>query len=219
MSPRKAGEPKSSTDGKAIALRSTPTETSSKAQLPAKRPPGRPSKYSPQLVERMCEEIAKGMSVHRLCELDWTCSEKTFYDWLDQHPEFSQQYVRARERQADRMAAECLEIADDIESSLVAVPVKGGGEYLKADSAKVQQATLRVKARQWQMARMSPRRWGDRVVTEHEGNVVPQAVLIVRDSSSGAGAGPAPKAVTRQGYDGDCGSTRSLRRGGRAAAQ
>ena len=112
--------------------------------------------------------------------------------------------MRARERQADRMAAECLEIADDTEHDTIIVTGKDGATYEKTDSARVQRAQLRVNARQWQMARMSPRRWGDRVVTEHEGNVVPQAVIVVRDSTTGgAGAGPAPKAVTRQGYDGD----------------
>jgi hypothetical protein len=113
--------------------------------------------------------------------------------------------VRARERQADRMAAECLEIADDTEHDTIIVTGKDGATYEKTDSARVQRAQLRVNARQWQMARMSPRRWGsDRVVDDNEGNVVPKAVIIVRDSTAGgAGAGAARQAAGREEHEGD----------------
>jgi hypothetical protein len=200
MSPRKAGKPKSSTNGSSTAL----TVSSSKASPSpvTKRPPGRPSLYTPQLVDRLCEEIAKGRSVHRICEEDWAPSEDTFYTWLHQHPEFSEKYVRARECQADHMAAEILEIADDTEHDTIIVTGKDGATYEKTDSARVQRAQLRVNARQWQMARMSPRRWGsDRVVDDNEGNVVPKAVIIVCDS--GTGAGPPRQAVGREEHEGD----------------
>lgn len=73
------------------------------------------------------------------------------FKWLGEHKEFSEQYVRAREAQADALADEIVDIADSEEN-----PAK---------------ARVRVDARKWIAAKMKPKRYGDKITTEHEGTV------------------------------------------------
>jgi hypothetical protein len=74
------------------------------------------------------------------------------------HPDFRQQYVQARETRTDLLAEQILDIADD-----------GGQDWhedskgkKKLDREAVLRSRLRVDARQWQMARLDPRLWGDK---------------------------------------------------------
>jgi hypothetical protein len=66
--------------------------------------------------------------------------------------------VQARETRTDLLAEQCLDIADD-----------GGQDWQedskgkqKLDPEAVLRSRLPVDARQWQMARLDPRLWGDR---------------------------------------------------------
>ena len=116
--------------------------------------------------------------------------------------DIAEMYARARDARADRMAAEILEIADDTEGDMVTVTTKSGETYLRGDSAKVSRAALRVDARKWLMARMSPRKYGDRVAHEHDrnGNPLPRALIVVR-STADPSAGS--KAAGREQHEGD----------------
>lgn len=111
---------------------------------------GRPSLYSEAIADEIAEAIALGGALYRLCEErpGWP-SERTIYSWLDAHPAFLQKYTRARERAADRRAAEIVEIADSAKDA--------------------QLAKLQIDARRWQAAKFAPKRYGDRVSTEVTG--------------------------------------------------
>ena len=76
---------------------------------------GRPTKYSEKLMERMCDTIAGGMSVSRMCKNDWAPERQTFYNWLMQYPAFFDRYIHARETQSHCLIDEIADIADDME--------------------------------------------------------------------------------------------------------
>jgi hypothetical protein len=87
--------------------------------------------------------------------------------------------------------------------SMATRTTKGGETYQRGDSAKVPRAQLRVNARMWLIARMSPRKYGDRVAHEHgdrNGNPLPRAVIVVRST---ADPRTAPKAIGPERHDGD----------------
>lgn len=111
---------------------------------------GRPTKYTPALGDRICAWIAEGNSARSACE-QFGISRDTLFRWLREHGEFSDQYARAREDQADTIADEVIEIADTEDDP--------------------QKARVRVDARKWAAARMSPRKWGDRQQVEHSGQL------------------------------------------------
>lgn len=104
---------------------------------------GRPSSYTTEMAERICEELASGRHLHIICKDDWAPGERTVYQWLDKNPDFARLYAHARERQQEVFAAEVINIADT-----------------EKDSAK---ARNMMDARKWYAARVAPRKWGDRV--------------------------------------------------------
>lgn len=80
--------------------------------------------------------------------------------WLDgSRPEFSEQYARAREAQADKLAEEALQIADDGRSDTC---VDGDGN-VKTDTEVIQRSKLRVDTRKWLASKMAPKKYGDKV--------------------------------------------------------
>jgi len=80
----------------------------------AKGPGGRPTSYTKEIGDLVCEGLAEKTPLARLCkENDALPSPRTVYSWLRKHEEFLQNYTRAKEDQADYLVEECLEIADD----------------------------------------------------------------------------------------------------------
>ena len=106
---------------------------------------GRPTTYTEEKADKMCELIAEGMSAVQACKSQGVAL-RSFYAWARDNPEFAAQLTRAREDQADTFADQMCEIAD--------------GE------PDVQRAKLKIDARKWIAARMKPKSWGER--TSHE---------------------------------------------------
>lgn len=80
--------------------------------------------------------------------------------WLDgSRPEFSEQYARAREAQADKLAEEALQIADDGRSDTY-VDAEGNE---RTDTEVIQRSKLRVDTRKWLASKMAPKKYGDKV--------------------------------------------------------
>jgi len=113
---------------------------------------GRPSEYTEETAERICERLALGESLLAICRDDAMPGERTVYMWLadsERYPQFVQRYAQARERQADTLAAQALEIADTCE-----------------DPAK---ARLQVDTRKWMAGKLRPKVYGDRISQEVSG--------------------------------------------------
>jgi Bacteriophage Sf6, terminase small subunit-like len=76
---------------------------------------------------------------------------------------FSQQYARAKQRQADRFAEELLEIADEGRNDWIERELPGGSTLRVADHEHIQRSRLRVDTRKWLMSKMLPKKYGDSV--------------------------------------------------------
>jgi len=130
------------------------------------KPPGRPSIYTAELAAQICEHIAQGKSLRTIAELEDMPAQSTIMAWLDgSRPEFSEQYARAREAQADKLAEEALQIADDGRSDTY---LDADGNE-KTDTEVIQRSKLRVDTRKWLASKMAPKKYGDKVVQEHTG--------------------------------------------------
>jgi len=111
---------------------------------------GRPSDYMPEVADDICALLASGESLRKVCERPGMPSKTSVFRWLAEHQEFRDQYVKATETRADAIFEEMFDIADDV------IP----------DSAEVAKARLRVDTRKWALARMNPRKYGDKVTNE-----------------------------------------------------
>lgn len=153
--------------------------------------PDQLSTYTPQMARKICEEIASGDSLRTICAKEGMPACSTVFLWLTKHPEFSEQYVRAREAQADAMAEDILEIADDGRNDWV--KTQEGGEAYNGDH--VQRSKLRVDARKWLMSKMAPKKYGDKITQELTGKDGAQLAAPIVNFYGAPPNTPAPQAV------------------------
>ena len=144
--------------------------------------PGRPSKFTPDIAEAICQRIAEGESLRSVCRGDDMPDKSTVLRWLDDNEEFRDQYARAREAQADHYADEIIEIADDGSNDFMERKRKDGSLETVVDAENIQRSRLRVDARKWLMARMAPKKYGSRIVQEGDENDEQIIVQIVKFS-------------------------------------
>lgn len=154
-----------------------PPKKSAKASASGKHPGGAPSKYSHQLMLDICEHIANCVPLRTIAGMEGMPSVQTMMTWLadEAKPEFLEHYARAREAQADKMAEDILAIADE-ECTMVRADKHGtmdddgeGNTEVVFDSTAVQRNKLRVDARKWLASKMAPKKYGDKLVSEHTG--------------------------------------------------
>ena len=87
----------------------------------------------------------------------------TVYDWLLRHPVFADQYTRAREEQADTLADEIIEIADEQPEIVVVTDKTGKVIEHKLDGAFLQWQKNRIEARKWTAMKLKPKKYGDKL--------------------------------------------------------
>lgn len=92
---------------------------------------------------KVCTAIAGGQSLRKICEAKDMPSIDTVRVWLIEDAEFSAQYARAREEQADYYADEIVTIADTEEDP--------------------NRARVRIDARKWTAGKLKPKVYGDKV--------------------------------------------------------
>jgi len=145
---------------------------------------GRPTDYSTDLANEICARIAEGESLRSICRCEGMPNIRSVMRWLGIHPEFSQQYARAREAQAESMFEEMLEIADDGSNDWVERTSKDGETGDKVvDHEHVSRSKLRVDTRKWMLARMAPKKYGDATNIKLSGDAENPLSLLLTEIS------------------------------------
>lgn len=130
---------------------------------------GRPSSFTQEKADLICEKLASGQSLRSICEGDEFPSKITVLRWLRENEAFRAQYTRAREDQAETIFDEMLEIADDGEFDYETKTRDDGSEYEAVNHDHIQRAKLRIEARKWVLGKMAPKKYGDRIDLNHGG--------------------------------------------------
>jgi hypothetical protein len=105
---------------------------------------GRPSEFTQEIADAICERIAGGESLKAICEDETMPGKTAVYGWLSRHADFADKYARAREIQADAIFDEVVDIADD-------------GELDPQDRR------VRIDARKWVAGKLRPKVYGDKI--------------------------------------------------------
>lgn len=125
----------------------------------------RPSSFTQETADAICERLSDGESLRKICVSEGMPSKITVLRWLESNASFRAQYAAAREAQADHMAEEILQIADD---GLNDTYEDDDGKK-RTDQDVIARSKLRVDARKWLAAKMAPKKYGDRLLNEHSG--------------------------------------------------
>ena len=136
-----------------------PRTVRSKAIAPARpnRPAHRPTRFTPELGEKICELVACGWLMKEAAR-HFGIAPETVCRWVVKHEAFRGAYAVARVQLTEIWAEEMIEFADD--ASRDYTTDKHGNRVFNSEN--VHRARLRIDARKWQMARLNPRLWGDR---------------------------------------------------------
>ena len=162
----------------------------------------RPTKFTLVLADQICERLADGESLRSICLSDTMPGKATVFRWLRSHEKFRDQYVRAREAQADALFDEILDIADE-ECTTVkadkhprAQADDNGMVEVVFDNVAVQRNRLRIDARKWMAGKLRPKVYGDKpeessgkddAVTKIEIEVVNGKIIANDDDSAATG--------------------------------
>lgn len=106
----------------------------------------------------------------------------TVFRWMAANDEFRDQYTYAREAQADEMADQIIEIADD---GLNDTYLDEEGNK-RTDQDVIARSRLRVDARKWLASKMAPKKYGDKVQTELSGNLRVVSATDLKDDELAA---------------------------------
>lgn len=115
-----------------------------------KKANGRPSLFTQQLADHICERISLGETLRSICADPALPDRVTIYRWLDKYPEFCNQYTKARLLQADTYFDQIVE------------------EAFSSHDAGI--GRLRMDALKWVSSKLAPKKYGDRIEHEHTGS-------------------------------------------------
>lgn len=112
-------------------------------------PVGRPSEFTDEIGEAICERLIDGESLRKICADDDMPAKSTVMKWLasGRHPEFVDQYTRTREMTADTDA-------DDI-GHIARQAARGEIEPAAATAA--------INGLKWTAGKRQPKKYGDKV--------------------------------------------------------
>jgi hypothetical protein len=125
---------------------------------------GRPKGYNKKIASKICEQIAQGMSLNRICKQDGFPSKVSVFRWLldESLVEFRNQYAQARDMQAQGWSDDIIEIADDGENDTYIAMVDDEA-VIKTNFDNIQRSKLRVDARKWVLSKLLPKKYGDKI--------------------------------------------------------
>lgn len=125
--------------------------------LKTKKPSGRPSIKTPELLDRIITEITNGSNLRRLCERADMPSRDAIHTWLIKDDIFADQYARAcKIRREYRFEG----LEDTIDGEV-----------------DVQRARLKVDTLKWQMSKEDPKKYGDKVDVTTNGESLPAPIF------------------------------------------
>ncbi len=138
-------------------------------------------------IDAVCGQIADCVPLRIIAESAGV-SVGTLCGWLASS-EHAEQYVCAREAQADHFAADILAIADDCSNDFY---TDDDGK-LRTDHDAIARSRLRVEARKWLASKMYPRKYGDKLDVSATHTVSPLAeafrLITANGSALPIGAG------------------------------
>ena len=139
---------------------------------------GRPSIYTKELGDSVCESISNGWSIRTVCTEETMPGLTTVFKWIREIPEFAQQYAQACEERTEAHSEALLEMGEEaIEKAQEVDP--------KASGAVVQAYKLKADNLKWSMSKMKPKKYGDRLDLTSLGEKLPTPIMNVIPANNG----------------------------------
>jgi hypothetical protein len=128
--------------------------------IPPDDKPKRPAEFSDEIFDEICDRMAGGQGLRKICEDPEMPSRQTFLRWIEKDTGRQNRYQAAREALMDWYSEEILTIAWD--SSRDTIPADGK-KPARCDNEWVNRSRLKVDTLKFLMAKLHPKRYGDRL--------------------------------------------------------
>lgn len=148
-----------------------------------KRPRGAQSTFTQEKADEVVMRVSNGEPLAPVLR-EMKIGVTTWYDWVNARPELAEAIARARLLGFDVIADECLEIADDARNDWMERQGDDGDAGYVLNGEHVQRSKLRIETRLKLLAKWDPKRYGDRVTTDHtstDGSMSPKPVVVVSE--------------------------------------
>lgn len=125
-----------------------------------KKPTGRPLEYTKEMGDRICELVATTpLGLAKLCKTYPELPDKeTIRRWRYRVQDFRVQYAQAKVDQADILAEECVDIADEDALDVRIDPETG---FETCNTEFIARSRLRIDTRKWLAGKLLPKQYGD----------------------------------------------------------
>jgi hypothetical protein len=128
---------------------------------------GRPTKHTQDLADRLCDQLADGKSLRKVCESDEFPSKTTIFNWLRTNESFLDQYTRAKTETADSHVDDLVDGVENIGSPVLdddgkAVMIKGK-PLMVVDMVAIAHAKLIAETKKWAAIKLSPKKYGEKI--------------------------------------------------------
>ena len=124
-----------------------------------------------ELFKTIFTSIENGYSLRKAL-ISVKLSSKTFYEWIDDDEDKLKQYARACE---ERTLMKFESIEDDYMEKPERDPMTG-----KIDPGWVQMQRLKIDAKKWELSKLNPKKYGDKVDVTSGGDKIQSAPSAIR---------------------------------------
>ena len=130
-------------------------------------------RYSADIADAVVQKLAEGQSLRTICEGEGMPNRSSVIRWaMDDVDGFAAKYARARELQAETLADEMADIADDGSNDWMEVRGKEGEVTgWKLNGEAVARSKLRLEQRRWYAEKLLPKKYGAKIDHNHSGKV------------------------------------------------
>nr|WP_324292819.1 terminase small subunit protein [uncultured Cohaesibacter sp.] len=141
-----------------------------------KKKPRQPYVLSKAKWQEILAEIMEGQSLNSICKREGMPKAATVYKALAKDPEKQKEYTLACDIRLETRLDEIIDIADDGSNDWMERKTKSGDVITVVDHEHVTRSKLRIEARQWEAAKLKPKKYG-----------VPAQMVLVKDADEEGG--------------------------------
>lgn len=134
----------------------------------------RPSDFTEEIGTEICAQIIEGKSLRKVCKSSRMPHAATVCRWLadDRYRTFREQYTHACTERSEYKHEELLDLGDDVTTLLK--------KYDGGQASVIMQAyKLRADNIKWSLARMNPKKYGDKLDVTSDGEKLPAPITAV----------------------------------------
>ena len=123
------------------------------------------------IFEDILDEIIDGRAIRNILKDKGMPRALSFFQWLKSRPDWQEQYSYACELRQELLFEKMMEIAENPETGEEITLDHNGTKIVQKDM--IQHRNLKVNTLKWQLAKLNPKKYGDKVDLTTDGEKLP----------------------------------------------